>query len=532
MSDTEVDPKVCDLDCAIVEQLQEFLLEARSGTINAYLNKVKNNAKSIKQPNSIPKSILCGVVFYHDGWVVLFKLQDVFGKEKSTKLPIAYVLEKDADLACDFVIKHFCFVINQKMNHKLNFPAETVPIERQAELKCYIEEVLANFYSFQVGKVLPAIPILRGVDQGPLSAFWTIRLSVFASTGAFFVFLPTTHFHIEQEACFAYDHLMPKVRELGNPALSFNPNFRDYQPFVGFEAQLDVYFESHLRLHPVLLSMAVVTVHDVPSSNDPTPLKRLRGVLQRGSGFIVRISVPNSANQAIIHHLPQVYSTGMEAALTYDCITRLLLPYRARPSPLKFATFFATPERSASMSAYFEGHILPLLPDLKDDANFVAAPTKKDRMTLSQARLYFLAQRRDGPVHPCCCCRRTWFKRCIRSLIDKFLEKIPEEIKYALTSLTGPDGVRRLCNICYSSFRRRKAPKMCEANMLDLQDCCSQRVAGHDRHGELPSVAPDSFHESVCSPSRRTAWCARRDGECPYKLDQDPTVITSSTPFV
>jgi hypothetical protein len=29
---------------------------------------------------------------------------------------------------------------------------------------------------------------------------------------------------------------MLKVRKLGNPALSFNPNFCDYLPFVGFEA--------------------------------------------------------------------------------------------------------------------------------------------------------------------------------------------------------------------------------------------------------------------------------------------------------
>jgi hypothetical protein len=138
---------------------------------------------------------LRGVLNHANGvWVVRVKLRDVFRKENSTKLPTTYVLEKDAGLAYDFVIKHFCFVINQKMNHKLNFPVETIPIERQSELKCYVEEVLANSYSFQVGKILPAVPILRGVDQ-ELGAFqWTIRLSLFASTDAFFVFLPTTHF--------------------------------------------------------------------------------------------------------------------------------------------------------------------------------------------------------------------------------------------------------------------------------------------------------------------------------------------------
>jgi hypothetical protein len=69
------------------------------------------------------------------------------------------------------------------------------------------------------------------------------------------------------------------------------------------------------------LSPVVESVLAVPSINNLVPVKRLRGVLQRGSGFMVMISVPNSADQAIVHHLPQVYSTGMEAALAYDCIT-------------------------------------------------------------------------------------------------------------------------------------------------------------------------------------------------------------------
>jgi hypothetical protein len=217
------------------------------------------------------------------------------------------------------------------MNHKLNLPGETITIERQAELKFYVEEVLANSFFFQVGKTLPAVPILWGVDRGS-NAFWTIRLSISGRNNAFFVFLPTTRFGSEQEASFGYDHLMPKLRELGAPVLSLNPNFCDYQPSAGLKAQLDVSFEAHLRLYPILQTLDVATVSDVPSAKNPIPLKRLRGVLQRGSGFMVRISVPDVANQAIVHLLPQVYSTGMEAALAYDCITRLLLPYRARPS--------------------------------------------------------------------------------------------------------------------------------------------------------------------------------------------------------
>jgi hypothetical protein len=425
----EPESESCSLDCATVEQLQAFLLELRSGRVDAYVSMLKSNARKAKQRSAVPQSNLRGILYNASSgvWSVRVKLRDVFGKEKSTKVLFAYLLEKDAGLAYDFTIMHFCSIINQRMNHKLNFPAEAIRMERQAELKCYVEEVLSNSYSFQVGKTLPAIPILRGVDQGS-GGSWTIWLSVFGVANPFFVFFPTTRFGSTLEASFAYDHLMPKVRQLGNPALSFNPNFGDYQPFAGFEAQLNVYFEDHLRLHPVLLSLSPEPLPDVPSTNDPVPLKRLRGVLQRGSSFVVRISVPNSANQAIIHHLPQVYSTGMEAALAYDCITRLLLPYRARPSPLNFITSFATLECAANMATYFRSHLLPLLPDLLADGGPDAVPTTKEKMTLAHARAYFLAQRRDGPVHPCCCCRRTWFRRSVVTLTDKFLEKIPNKI--------------------------------------------------------------------------------------------------------
>jgi hypothetical protein len=66
-----------------------------------------------------------------------------------------------------------------------------------------------------------------------------------------------------------------------------------------------------------LQAPVVESVPTVPSINDLVSVKRLRGVLQRGSEFMVRISVPNSADQGIVHHLPHVYSTGTEAALAY-----------------------------------------------------------------------------------------------------------------------------------------------------------------------------------------------------------------------
>jgi hypothetical protein len=150
MAGLEPDPKVCDLNHEIIEPPQEFLHELWSSTVDAYLRKVKSNASSVKQPSAIPKSNLPGILYDASSsvWCVRVKLRDVFGKEKSTRLPFSYLLEKDAGLAYDFTIIHFCSIINQKMNHKLNLPDETITIEQQAELKCYAEEVLANSFSF------------------------------------------------------------------------------------------------------------------------------------------------------------------------------------------------------------------------------------------------------------------------------------------------------------------------------------------------------------------------------------------------
>jgi hypothetical protein len=291
-----------------------------------------------------------------------------------------------------------------------------------------------------------------------------------------------------QDAAYAYDHLMPKLRELGGSSLLFNANFRDYEPTPSLVAKLSHYYEAELLLHPALQSLVVAPVSAAPPSADPVPLKWLRGVLQRVLGFMVRISVPNSANQALVHLLPQVYTTGREAALAYDCITRLLLPYRARPSPLNFVTSFATPECAANVKTYFQNHLLPLLPVLEDSSEPGEVLTKKGKMTLAEARAYFLAQRRDGPVHPCCYCRRTWFKRCVHALTEKFLDKISDKIRHALTGLCGSDGVRRLCNTCYSSFRRRKAPRLCAADMPDFPVIPEQLQAMTDMENHL--VAP------------------------------------------
>jgi hypothetical protein len=115
MAGTEPDPKGCGLDCEIVEQLREFLVELRSGTVDAYLSKLKALAKKSGQPGAVPKSVLRGVSYHASGdWCVRMKLRDVFGKEKVANLPFTYPMEKDAGLAYDFAITHYCFVINQK----------------------------------------------------------------------------------------------------------------------------------------------------------------------------------------------------------------------------------------------------------------------------------------------------------------------------------------------------------------------------------------------------------------------------------
>jgi hypothetical protein len=138
-----------------------------------------------------------------------------------------------------------------------------------------------------------------------------------------------------------------------DPSLSFNPYCCDYLPSKELVAQSDRYFKDDLTSHLAWPSLGPIPDSLAPSMEEPVSVKRLRGVLQRGAGFLVRISVPNSENKAIVHLLPQVYSTGMEAALAYDYITRLLLLYRARPFPLNFVTSFANPQDVASMNTYF-----------------------------------------------------------------------------------------------------------------------------------------------------------------------------------
>jgi hypothetical protein len=53
--------------------------------------------------------------------------------------------------------------VGRRVKHKLNFPEEVVAFEKQAELKRFVEERVAQSYCFKVGKILSAQRIQRGV---------------------------------------------------------------------------------------------------------------------------------------------------------------------------------------------------------------------------------------------------------------------------------------------------------------------------------------------------------------------------------
>jgi hypothetical protein len=96
--------------------------------------------------------------------VVRLKLPDLLWKPKVYKVPFHYAIAREAGLAYNYAVIYFCGLLNQKSSHMLNFPSETLCYSRQLELRSFIEEVVLNSYLFQVGKSLPAIPLLRGID--------------------------------------------------------------------------------------------------------------------------------------------------------------------------------------------------------------------------------------------------------------------------------------------------------------------------------------------------------------------------------
>jgi hypothetical protein len=160
MAGDEQDESTCELDGQIVEHLRQFPQQLRSGTIDAHLGKVKEDALSEIQATTVPKSTLRSVVYDAECvWVVCVKVRDVVGKEKCFKLPFRYPLEKDAGLVYDFAVVHFCAVINQKMNQKLNCTTETLAHCHQTKLKSYMEEGLTNSCSFQVCITSPTKPV-------------------------------------------------------------------------------------------------------------------------------------------------------------------------------------------------------------------------------------------------------------------------------------------------------------------------------------------------------------------------------------
>jgi hypothetical protein len=132
-----------------------------------------------------------------------------------------------------------------------------------------------------------------------------------------------------------------------------------------------------------------------------------------------------------------------------------------------------------------DNHLLPFLPHMKVPVEDVIQA--KSKMTIS-SRAFFAARRKDGPVHPCCCCRRTWFKRSVHQVTQEFEEKISTKLRVHYTGTTDHEGVRRLCNSCYMSFKKRKAPKMCTQNFPDLPKIPAELVGMTEMENHL--VAP------------------------------------------
>jgi hypothetical protein len=187
------------------------------------------------------------------------------------------------------------------------------------------------------------------------------------------------------------------------------------------------------------------------ATESPVEGKRLHGVLKRGpNSFAMRVTVPDANDQAHIHHPPFTYASGMDAALAYDSICRLLLPYRPRPSPLNFPKRILGLDALKPLAAYFQTHLLPFLPHMKVPVEDVVQA--KSKMKIQQAQAFFAARRKDGPVHPYCCCRWTWFKRSVHKLTQEFEEKVSTKLRVPLTDTTDHEGVRRLCNSCCISF--------------------------------------------------------------------------------
>jgi hypothetical protein len=428
-----------------------------------------------------------GVLCDGGKWYARVRVQDVGGTISTFRLPFAYNCARDAGLAYDYATSYFCILIGQKLKHKLNSPNETIGSDRQIELRTYVEEVVARSYTFKVGRIVPAVRIMRGVDSEVCKGktVWKVRLG-FQNRPHFCVIAPLGSFGSEHEAALSRDHLMSKVQLIFSSMMQFTPNYIDGSLTSGQVTKVDQFFASVASHHAFVPIPGAGCDDGSPETNSERDdftigannmgelkvgknVKGLHGVVYMGfERFMACVSIFTNEGKTVLCGDPCLHKAPRDAALAYDCLTRLLHPYRRRPSPLKFGTSIASDAEVARLRLFFEEHILTKLPVLSPVAQRSASMDKSGKMTLKDAHEFLKYRKRQGPIHPCSCCRRTWFERSTCRVTADFESKLHSKVADCLAGLIGPNGYETICYGCYTHLRAGKRPKLNPLNMPEF----------------------------------------------------------------
>jgi hypothetical protein len=135
-----------------------------------------------------------------------------------------------------------------------------------------------------VGKSLPAIPLLRGIDpQGGEPVQWKIRLPWTTTSLALVVLVPHILFQSRLEAAFAYDYFMTKLQNFDHETLPFKGNYVDFEPSVAQIECWKQYYNCNISNHPAVKTRDTKPPSKTAAIENPVEEKGLRGVLKRGS---------------------------------------------------------------------------------------------------------------------------------------------------------------------------------------------------------------------------------------------------------
>jgi hypothetical protein len=178
-----------------IKSIDAIIASLQTETVDKVLDSLQHSGKVKTSMGAVPMrdAVYLRGVSYDANRVLVVrqKLPDVLRKPRVYKVPFHYVVAREAGLAYDYAVTYFCELLNQKSSHLLNFPSETLCYSWQLELRSFVEEVVLKSYSFQVGKSLPAIPLLRDIDlQGGEPVQWKIRLFWTTTSLAFVVLVP------------------------------------------------------------------------------------------------------------------------------------------------------------------------------------------------------------------------------------------------------------------------------------------------------------------------------------------------------